>query len=90
MTVKATMRVIPLSQLQRNTESYIEDNEPFAIAHNDVIKGCYLPAKKEIATRGSGLFFDDSGVFYRIYPDLKEDELVEVLSGLRELNVSLG
>ena len=77
------MRVIHSVQVQRNFISYLEDHEPFAVAHDNRIAGCYFPTEVQIPMNGHNVFFDDHGLYYRIYPELKEDELVAVLEDIR-------
>ena len=53
--------------------------EPFAVANGNRIAGCYFTTMAEIPMNGHNVFFDDHGLYYRVYPELKEDDLVAML-----------
>lgn len=78
------MRVIHSIQVQKNFISYLEDEEPFAVAHDHKIAGCYFPSKSTVPVKGSGILFDQNGIYHRNYPDLSEGQLVLVLEGMRD------
>ena len=78
------MRVIHSIQVQRNFISYLEDKEPFAVAHDNKVAGCYFPTGTEVEIVGRNAFFDDHGLYYRVYPELKEDDLVKILEDMRD------
>ena len=80
------MKVIHSVQVKRNFISHIEDHEPFAVAHDNKIAGCYFPTSTGLSMNGKNVFFDDHGLYYSVYPELKEDDLVTVLEDIRSKN----